>query len=417
MSPIQACHPDADLAVAIHATLAAMPIPVEISWIKGHQDRTRHNASLPLKARLNVLADHIATNYLQRRHDPSLRSQFLPPIIPRAMAGLYLQGHYITSQYKVHLRSASLLPALRHYICKKQGWTHSTWNAVHWAPYRRAISSLKSSQQVTFTKFLHRWLPTSATLHKRDNLIPPTCPLCNAANETTDHVCLCTHPSVASIRAHATTNLRTKLTTAGTDPALVTILSDGIDHWMQTGQRQLLIHPPDTHPFSSQIADAIAHQNLLGWDQFLRGRISQHWATCQISWQHQQLTPRGPRRLHDADSWATLVVKWGISTFFSLWTHRNETAHTSVPTHTDPVAAVRLKAKVRDLYSRKDDLPQADIHAYFSMPLSQFLSSSLHTLTVWIAHVDRIFIRHRKEIRQRQRRGLITFFFHPATTT
>jgi hypothetical protein len=191
-------------------------------------------------------------------------------------------------------------------------------------------------------------------------------------------------------------------------------MQSGITQWMQTGERQQPLHPPDLHPFSSQIADAIAHQNLLGWDQFLHGRISQHWATCQISWQHHCINHPPSRCPHDSASWATQIVKWGITTFFTLWHHRNESAHNTTDPQADPVAVTRLKAKVRDYYSRQDTLPRSDIDAYFSTPLSQLLASTAHTLTVWIAHVDRIFIRHRKEIRQRNRRSLITSFFSSA---
>jgi hypothetical protein len=54
------------------------------------------------------------------------------------------------------------------------------------------------------------------------------------------------------------------------------------------------------------------------------------------------------------------LVKWGITTFFSIWHHRNDSAHNKTDSNADPVAVTRLKARVCDYYSRKDTLPTSE---------------------------------------------------------
>ena len=57
---------------------------------------------------------------------------------------------------------------------------------------------------------------------------------------------------------------------------------------------------------------------------------------------------------------------------------------------------------------------QSDYNAFFGEDLEVFICRSPAVLSAWITQVDRIFIRHRKEINQRTIRGLITFYFSRA---
>jgi hypothetical protein len=183
--------------------------------------------------------------------------------------------------------------------------------------------------------------------------------------------------------------------------------------WLDTGETVLDLDPPTDHPFVDQLREAISEQNHIGWDHVLRGQLSKSWGLSYVSWRAHVGTSTNTAPPITAIQWATKIASWGFSHFLQLWKHRNDKAHEKTTTTHTSLHHVRLQAKVRDYYSRSGDLPRSDQHAYFHDPIEVFQLQPPHILEVWIAQIDRIFIKHRKEICQRFHSHLITNFFVP----
>jgi hypothetical protein len=95
-----------------------------------------------------------------------------------------------------------------------------------------------------------------------------------------------------------------------------------------------------------------------------------------------------------------------------LWKNRNLKIHHLSETNAQTARHTRIRTRVTDCWTRKPaDLPEGDLNAYFDEPLEDLLQRPPHVLEAWVAHVDRIFIRHRNEVLQRSKSGLITHFF------
>jgi len=94
--------------------------------------------------------------------------------------------------------------------------------------------------------------------------------------------------------------------------------------------------------------------------------------------------------------------------FLSLWANRNHKIHQASDITETTACQARIQALVRERHSRSSSLPRSDLQAYFSEPLSLRLLRPPYVLEAWIVHVDRIFIRHRKEINQRTATNVIT---------
>jgi hypothetical protein len=412
-SAIQANHPDYDLATEIHSTLRQLPFHVKLKWIKGHQDRDKPYDSLSREAQLNVHADAAAGTFQHECPSHARSKQQGSPSMPSCHSRLFITGHLISGSHKQLIREASLLPALRTYIVQRNSWQPATWSLVDWTSHGRCLATYSSSQRLTLTKFLHRWLPVNHQLAKMNPANPTACGACNEPNETDDHVCRCPHPEAQSIRSQARANLHKALDACGTDPTLRTLLSYGIGEWQDTATREVEMEPPAEHPFADELRQAISEQNLIGWDQILRGRLAHSWGTCYISWLAHVPSSRPIKKLSHT-AWTTLIIKWAWDLVLSLWQHRNTLAHDATTEETTNALHLRAQLQVRDRYAKStllsNDYP-ADVAFYFSQPLETFVLKATHILDTWTKQVDRIFTKHRKEINQRIRRGQLTHFF------
>jgi hypothetical protein len=243
--------------------------------------------------------------------------------------------------------------------------------------------------------------------------------LCQHPDETADHMTRCPDPAADTLRQDALDDLRQTLRDCGTDPAIRSLLLQGISGWFATGDPVQPLQPPDTHPFYHHLLDAIAQQNAIGWDQILRGRLSSTWGLCYTSWAAYSPSPDTDRPL-DSCAWTSRIIKWSWDLVHALWKHRNKRLFNASSTVPTTATHLRLQAKVRDRYFRSRDLPRQDLDTYFHEDVDLFQLRQPHVLEAWVAQVDRIFIRHRKEIRQRHKRGLITHYFsrpsHPTHT-
>jgi hypothetical protein len=92
---------------------------------------------------------------------------------------------------------------------------------------------------LTFTKFLHRWLPTNHNLHKQNPIVSKSCGLCQAPDENDDHICLCTHTSANILRSKSLEDLTTALSECATDPVISTLLLAGCRAWLDYGKTTL----------------------------------------------------------------------------------------------------------------------------------------------------------------------------------
>jgi hypothetical protein len=249
-------------------------------------------------------------------------------------------------------------------------------------------------------------------MRKRDALNSATCPICKHHPENDNHVCTCPDKRVRNICQSGLKALNGHLTKVHTDPVLQTLFCAALSDWLWSEQTTFDVAPPADHPFAALLSQAITDQNRIGWDQIVRGRLATAWGDCYISW-CAYAYPEKPTAT--AASWLNKVAAWGLNLFLQLWDHRNSVAHAATSDAQTSISHSHLQAKVKDYYSRSSTLPRADQDAFFRDDIDTFQHCQPYVLAAWIEQVERIFIRHRKEIRQRHARSRITFYFKPPT--
>jgi hypothetical protein len=71
--------PEYDIMQAIHTIILALPFPIDIFHVKGHQDNNKHWSELDPSAQINVLADRQANAIYQKLPD---RTGLFPTWVP-----------------------------------------------------------------------------------------------------------------------------------------------------------------------------------------------------------------------------------------------------------------------------------------------------------------------------------------------
>jgi hypothetical protein len=102
-----------------------------------------------------------------------------------------------------------------------------------------------------------------------------------------------------------------------TAPAIRQVIMAQITGWLNSEQHPL------SGSHSAGIRCAVAYQMVLGWEQFLKGRITFHWAIL-LDFEFLRCQQR-----NTGTSWAAQLVRetWDLS--WSIWDHCNEILHTS----------------------------------------------------------------------------------------
>jgi hypothetical protein len=163
-------------------------------------------------------------------------------------------------------------------MLERYGWTDNITASVDWDGFAAAYKS--SFQQRKFVcKFCTKLLPTGKILHQRESRFDDRCPACSSPQESNDHLFQCPDISCQRWRSSTTSSLRQRLENHGTNPVLVDIMMAGLDSYFQA-------KPFDYSEFTEfdnsfypwrPYHGLIRHQEAIGWDHFLRGKLSHHW--------------------------------------------------------------------------------------------------------------------------------------------
>ena len=145
------------------------------------------------------------------------------------------------------------------------------------------------------------------------------CPVCLGPNETVHHVCLCTDHRTRLQWIQSVEKCAVALNKAGTDPAIITVICQRLMAFGSRTARRFTL-PAGT---SEAIRTAVRDQDRIGWQQFLRGRLSKRWVDAQELW----IIACSTKWKRSSSRWATKAVEATLEITWELWQHRNRVLH------------------------------------------------------------------------------------------
>ena len=160
-----------------------------------------------------------------------------------------------------------------------------------------------------------------------------------------------------------------------TDPVILDIVLKGISSLF----KNTLMEP---HHYSDKYWLLVASQNQIGWDNFLKGRISTDFATLQDSY----ITPSQRTPKNNGTTWTTNIAALVMKQWLDLWKQRNEDRHGNDKETKNKARLEQIYHEVELLYSRAHEAPPHTINTIYKCDLDTQLQKHPTELVAWLAN-------------------------------
>jgi hypothetical protein len=382
-NPYKHLQADFDLIICARGLLAQLTpsISVKHEWVKGHYTGSQRT----LKHDLNEIADTMAGTL-----NNTLKNEDKTPPIPHPLyeAELIHNGHIVTSKLDQIVISALHSTPLQHYIIKSAGWSRSTFYAIDWEAHKMAFTHNSRTKRIGVTKLAHGLYHTNQQSNKYYGTTA-LCPCCGIATETLPHVFSCQSETAKQNRHEACTQLRERLTTLNTPEKITHSMIHGIFAWESCpdpARPQDTPHRGSVHPIDCTLVQAYREQTEIGWEHFLRGRISLKWSRA-----YQLFHSKPAQEPITAAPWAkqVIIVLWEYST--NIWKFRNgvKHGHTKEEAIEKELESLRQQVNLEfSLYSQDPFIiPSQFRHLFHSTRLADKLQMGRDSLHCWLRTV------------------------------
>jgi len=358
-------------------------------WVRSHADKssweTVDDLILQRLSRdeiFNVWVDRMAEHAWQQNStdipDPP------PNSIERwAIYSRYPFSHKVTNHFQSEIYTTLSYESTAKYLESRLSLTPSKLIHINSIALCRYMESLKIHKHATTIKLLHGWAPTYASLCRQGRSHTSICPRCNVHVETTAHVYSCPAESVILKRnAHLASFLATLKKHCTAIPILATLeykLSLTLKLPYVRSYCVSIQSSPNQHQLLLQ---AIKHQNIIGWDNFLRGYTFIYWMESYMSFFASSTMTATP-----CFTWDVEIIRASIFLSTSLWADRNCFIHGNNKREAKDLLRMRTVERVKYLYKNPPRLDRryADIK---TIPLESRLQCSTTTLQRWIKRVE-----------------------------
>jgi hypothetical protein len=250
---------------------------------------------------------------------------------------------------------------------------------------------------------MHHLLPTQEYKNNWD-FCTTECPRCNEVDDQ-QHFLRCKAPPVATWRTSLLSSLRSWMESNQTNFVLLTIFNDAIDAWLHHKNIQ-------PHDYPNQYRPAIISQNLIGWDAFLRGYWTHHWAKLH---QHHLSAAESTEHHQSGQLWASHCINEIWRQIRIAWNTHNDFIHGTIQKQEDHDLRTRTHLRIRHLHNQRRNVLAIHRDAYFIPDLTTKLATQppINFLRNWLrlyeaAIYESIAMAH--DVAIKNTRHLATYF-------
>jgi hypothetical protein len=154
---------------------------------------------------------------------------------------------------------------------------------------------------------------------------------------------------------------------------------------------------------------AIATQEIIGWDNFLKSRFSKAWTNCLA---HNKTT-NATSAPSSAIPILLQMANWSWNLFLDTWKERNKIVFGANNENTSAIHLLRQEAEITETYEACNQLLPAARRHHQYLPLQDLLKARTSTLTLWLTQARQTLAEHRKQINKGREQTLLTRFFPP----
>ena len=392
---ISRTYPDNADAIAIIASRPKVLKRMHFIHVDSHQDKKqkykvkgeekKKTRDLPMSAKLNYLADRLATQFLKTcRWGEWCPTQY-PLRPPSVNVTVVSSGYTITNHYVKTIRNQIGIRLHRDYLHDKYKWSEQTWTDIAWDAYHAAAEAIPLTQLSTHSKLAHGWLDLgthrqklAASLEKE---AASKCPCCLTATEDFQHLLTCPDPRSTKTRYEAYEQLRMALRH---HPGGA-YLTRAIKTWTAD--------PTTPPPVPISCSNLIKHkaqvatneQTGIGWENLFKGFIAIGWGYVHFE--------RRPilKGIESAIALQKVIVKSMWLYTITIWKARNDILHADT-VETKAIVHLRVNTTIRQIYEDKEKFKDSD-RLFFKIPLQRILRRSLRAKRRWLFLVQPVVDR------------------------
>jgi hypothetical protein len=385
-NPLQQLATDTDSITCARDILLQLPVNVHTSkeWVKGHYTGKKK----ALKHILNDMADQLATDYNSFQR-PINGTMSIPS--PISKVELLHRGMIITSRLPYLIKEARHTDALKACVLKQTGWNDNIFQKVDFLAHKQAFTSHNRIHRISVSKLIHGLYQTKLQDHQFYGT-SPICPCCHSVNESLNHIS-CPSKEVTEHRETAIQTLEEGLYKIGTPHGIIHSIVHGILTWTisQSSHNQQIRAPTRGSIKTSDVllTQAFTEQTIdVGWDQFLRGRVSFMWGKAFSA--NRSL---GTRTMESSIWVKRMILKvWDYS--ISLRKFRNGIVHGTTKQENIKKCLAELRTKVSEKYAEYSRDPFIFSPKFNSLFLKKSLEDRLKmcrdSLSSWLRSIKEV---------------------------
>jgi hypothetical protein len=308
-----------------HSCLSQM----SLSWVRGHSNKkpwdTFHDLkglNLSRDGTYNVWCDQLA----QKAWVLGQASIFDPSVLPSEQWAVYSRHatfHKLTESFDNGIYSTYGYTALSEYLHQKHNLSPTKMDKVNVLALQSFLSSIKVHKRASIIKMIQNWIPTHNILSQQGCKHFPLCPRCSNAVETSEHVYKCSQSQAMANRHSFLKKFLSSLLAIKTPTYIIRTLEYKLSVTLEIPFLPTFQKQDEIPPFrKTLLLNAIQHQNITGWDNFLRGYTSLYWLYI-----FQQLHIYDIENL--SQTWDKNLVESSINLLQQIWNDRNSHLHGS----------------------------------------------------------------------------------------
>jgi hypothetical protein len=271
-----------DLYRTIRNLKCSTKMAFKYTHVRAHQDRIKPWSQLTLEEQLNVICDELAnsavTRYLSEQTKPSRPEQFLP----LESAAIVLDSVKLTTDVGLEVRfRLRKEEAVRFYTSPKAvtnrgnagglGWSTYRFNQVAWSILDSVLRTKPDMFQVCLSKQSIGICATRKNMSRIQVLLDDKCPNCLQPQETSQHLNKCADQGRTLLFKDSISNLVMWMHEHDwTDPELAFWIEK---YLLFCGTRSFSSLVEEGGPATPLVSTAAASQDLIGWVEFLHGKV------------------------------------------------------------------------------------------------------------------------------------------------
>ncbi len=266
--------------------------------------------------------------------------------------------------------------AAKTFFCSKRGWTADRFEEVDWASLHKTLEGKSPGNRIWLTKQHSNFCASGVQMKRWFGRSDDRCPNCLMPAERADHLCLCPNEERTALLRDSTAELETWM--AKSENTHHEIL-----YWVPKYILcQGTVPFADLGPMSPRMMEVALSQDLIGWRNFMEGRISKRFGSLQrahISSSETRIS------IH---SWTRQFISRILHITHCQWLFRNFAIHdasagllrTNEKAHTAALISGLMETRPSQLPPESRFLLEFDTDG--------LLKSDMDTQHYWIAAVE-----------------------------